>query len=189
MLLELNSKPSDVRLQRGTRSTLVEPGYPGRSCDFCQGPLMFLCFSVLIDARSSMPNPSGKIWRCNVPPEGCTLHRIFQSSMPNHRCPIIELQSIETKTMDVQFATWGGRRQIAQTFPIIDARSSMPNPSEKYGGAIFSRRVANCTGFSHHRCPIFRARPLNIRERPLNRREHPLNRRERQFNFRERPVS
>ena len=90
----ISATPSDVRLQRGTRSTLVEPGYPGRSCDFCQGPLMFLCFRVLIDARSSMPNPSEKIGRCNVPPEGGTLHRLFQSAMPNHRCPIIDAQSI-----------------------------------------------------------------------------------------------
>ena len=113
-------------MQRGKKSTLVEPGYPGCSCDFCQGPLMFLCFSVFIDARSSMPNPSGKIWRCNVPPEGCTLHRIFQSSMPNHRCPIIEPQSIEKKTMDVQFATGGAANCTDfsnHRCPIIDAQS------------------------------------------------------------------
>ena len=80
---------------------------------------MFLCFRVLIDARSSMPNPSEKIGRCNVPPEGGTLHRLFQSSMPNHRCPIIDAQSIG-KNREVQFAA--GWRQIALTFPIIDAR-------------------------------------------------------------------
>ena len=130
----------------------------------------------IIDAQSI-----GKKGRCNVPPAGGTLHRLFQSLMPDHRCPI------HRKKREVQCAAVG--RHIAQTFPIIDARSSMPNPSEKYGGAICSRRVANCTGFSHHRCPIFRARPLNIRERPLNIREHPLNMRERPFNFRERPVS
>jgi hypothetical protein len=48
--------------------------------------------------------------------------------MPNHRCQIIDAQSIG-KNMEMQFATGG--LQIAQTFPIIDARSSIPNPSEK----------------------------------------------------------
>ena len=34
----------------------------------------------IIGARSSMPNPSEKIWRCNEPPAGGTLHRLFHSS-------------------------------------------------------------------------------------------------------------
>jgi hypothetical protein len=41
------------------------------------------------------------------------LHRLFQSSMPDHRCPI------HRKNREVQFAAGG--LQIAQTFPIIDA--------------------------------------------------------------------
>ena len=65
--------------------------------------------------QSSMPNSSEKIWRCNVPPAGGTLHRLFQSSMPNHRCPIHQ---------------------------------------KKYGGAMFRRRAAHRTDFSNHRCPI-----------------------------------
>ena len=70
----------------------------------------------IIDAQSSMPNPSEKIWRCNVPPAGGTLHRLFQSSMPDHRCPIIDAQSIG-KNMEVQCAAAG--RHIAPTFPLI----------------------------------------------------------------------
>jgi hypothetical protein len=76
-----------------------------------------------------MPNPSGKIWMCNAPPEGGTLCRLFQSSIPNHRCQIVDAQSIGKKHGDA-ICHMGGLH-IAQTFPIIDARSSMPNPSEK----------------------------------------------------------
>ena len=35
-------------------------------------------------------------------------------------------------------------------------QSSMPNPSEKYGGAMCRRQAAHCTDFSNHRCPIHR---------------------------------
>ena len=35
-------------------------------------------------------------------------------------------------------------------------QSSMPNPSEKNGGAMCRRRAAHCTDFSNHRCPIHR---------------------------------
>ena len=71
----------------------------------------------IIHARSAMPNPLEKIWRCNVTQGGGTLHRLFQSSMPDHRCPIHRKK------------IW--RCNVPHRCPIIDARSSMPNTLEK----------------------------------------------------------
>ena len=112
----------------------------------------------IIDAQSI-----GKIWRCNVPPPGGTLHRLFQPSMPDHRCPI------HRTNMEEQCAAAG--RHIAQTFPIIDAQSSMPNHrcpiiepqsiEKKTMDVQFATGgAANCTDFSNHRCPIIDAQSI-----------------------------
>ena len=53
--------------------------------------------------------------RCNLPPAGGKLHRLFHSSMPK-----FSVTPIHRKTREVQFATGG--LQIAQTFPLIDAQ-------------------------------------------------------------------
>ena len=122
---------------------------------------------------------------CNVPPGG-TLHRLFQSPMPNHRCPILgNAQSIgekmggamcrwraahctdlfnhrcpihRNKNMEVQCAAAG--RHIAPTFPIIDARSSMPD----------------------HRCPIHRKKIGRCNKPPAGGTLHRL------FHSSERPL-
>ena len=56
-----------------------------------------------------------KCGRCNLPPASGNLHRLFHSSMPE-----FSGTPIHRKTREVQFAAGG--RQIAQTFPLIDAR-------------------------------------------------------------------
>ena len=101
--------------------------------------------------QSSMPNPSKKNGRCNVPPAGGTLHRLAQSSLPN--------PSEKKGRCNVPPA--GGT--LHRLFPIIDARSSMPDHRcpihrKQNGVAMCRRRAAHCTDFSNHRCPIIGAR-------------------------------
>jgi len=58
----------------------------------------------------------------------CRRRAAHCTDFSNHRCPIIDAQSIG-KNMEVQCASGG--RHIAPTFPTIDAQSSMPDPLEK----------------------------------------------------------
>ena len=78
----------------------------------------------------------------------CRRRAAHCTDFSNHRCPIIDAQSIG-KNMEVQCASGG--RHIAPTFPTIDAQSSMPDPLEKKIGAMCRRLAAHCTEFSTHR--------------------------------------
>ena len=114
----------------------------------------------IIDARSSMPNPSEKSMKVQCAAAGRHIAPTFplidaQSPMPNHRCRS-SMPNPSEKIWRCKVPPAGGtlHRLFQSSMPNHRCRSSMPNPSDK-------NMEAHCTNFSTHRNAHSSERPID----------------------------